>query len=249
MSNLAQTRDYRGVYETGFRDPAIQPGNGAAKLGQWTMPEAYECEAPTISCSLNVRLGLLPNGTRVKEDPNGTLDWSAAFLRVLWGAGLGKRDMQIAELDIMDGMSFPLIARDATFIIVYPKVTGLPANGVQPAIDVSVSVGIGTTGAQGVCGARRSVLIGDLPNANPSATFPIPPYAVSASYASTAANPSVTLSQRRAPIQASTLLSVSTIQKPELQRVPIVQAARGFDIVGPIGGSAGNRVIFYLSLA
>jgi hypothetical protein len=248
MSNLAQTTDYRGVYKTGFREPKIQPGDTNAVLGQWSMPDQLVCQAPTVSCSLNVRLGLQSNGTRLAETPGGVLDWSAAFLRVLWGSGTGKTDMQIAELDIMDGMSFPLIARDATFTIVYPKVT-LPSGGVQPIIDVSVSVGIGTTGAQGVAGARRTVVVGDLANANPSSVFPIPAYAVSACYASSDANASVTLNQTRSPAQGALIIGVSTIQKQEFQRVPIIQAARGFSIVGPAGGSAGNRVIFFLSLA
>lgn len=254
------------VYHTGGRERSILPGD-TKKIFVWHMPAGLhgvdrrqdqrnnwgECgddAAPSVVASVCVKLGVDPDPTANKQIfPDGVhVNWSDAFLRVSFGSGSGGTDDSDVELDLINGDSFPLVARDAEFYCIYPKNDNPQSPIVQPIIDVSISVGIGVVGAAGERGARRSIKLGNL-NSAQSNVFPVPRYAVGAVLQSTdAATAAAVLTQRCAPVAGADILAISTIQKQEYQSVPIVNGARGFDVTTTTNAT-GVSVIFYLSPA
>jgi hypothetical protein len=247
------------VYHASVQQQNVEPKDGIQKLGTWCSPpdegdeanakraaagDPDECDdttgAPTVAATVSVKL------SAGEADEFAT--WEDAFLRVRFGSG--EIDDQILELDLMNGVSFPLIARNAIFEIVYPIVKKA-GETYQPKIDVQVSIGVGVLGSSGARGARRTVLIGDLGNADQggsSAPFLIPPFAVGAVYASADATATATLAQVGSIINGLPVLAVNTIEKFEYRSVPVRHGARAA-VLTTAAQSLGNAVIFYLSPA
>src|SRR5258708_19172528 len=235
------------VYLTGGRNKTLQPGE-QKRLFKWEMPvglfghEKDERDednepvdaAPTVSVTLGVQLGEQTNAQgQVVIFPEGQhVDWSDAFLHVVWGSGSGATDDAEMDIDLINGTSFSLIARDAQFYIHYPIPTSpVPAGLVQPVIDVSISVGIGDLGSgTGVRSARRTVKVGNTTGGNASGQLAIPRFAHGAILASQDATAGATLTQQRSPVTAGDTLSVATIQKQEYQSIPAFTGARGFNV-------------------
>jgi hypothetical protein len=246
------------VYHASVQKQNLGPAVGFQKIGTWCSPpdegdeanreraEAGEggCEdttgAPTVSCTIGVALSA--------GEPDAFSTWEDAFLRVRFGSG--EIDEQILECDLVNGTSFPLIARNAIFELVYKPVETDPAVKRQPKIDVQISIGVGVLGSSGARGARRTVLIGDIPGqgGGTSPVFPIPPFAVGAVYASTDATATVTMTQGGSFANATPILAVNTIEKFEYRSVPVRHGARAFTIT-TVAPTTGNAVIFYLSPA
>ena len=248
------------VYKTGGREKSLAPGQPQKRIFAWEMPhglfaaedfdEDGECVdyAPTVAVTIGVQLGE-QNGQVVADGAH--VDWSDAFLHVVWGSGSGCTDSAEMDVDLINGTSFSLVARDAQFYVTYPTPQNpSPANLVQPFIDVSISVGIGDLGSgTGVRSARRTIKVGDLTHGATSAIFPIPRFAHGAVLLTADAVAGQTFQQLRAPIAGADVLAVSTIQKQEYQSVPIYSGARGFDLIDTTAqtGSTGNAVLFYLA--
>jgi hypothetical protein len=243
------------VYHASVQQQNLGPKAGEQKIGTWCSPpdpgerrggaagDPDECEdttgAPTVSATVSVALA--------KGEVDAFSTWEDAFLRVRFGSG--EIDDQVLELDLMNGVSFPLIARNAIFYLVYP-VRG-EQGGVkhQPKIDVQVSIGVGVLGSSGARGARRTVICGDVGQGGGTiGPFTIPPFAVGAVYASADATATATLVQVGSPTNALPVLSVATIEKFEYRSVPVKHGARAFTLA-TAALSTGNAVIFYLSPA
>ena len=257
------------VYKTGGREKSIQPGANSQRIFAWEMPPGLfgigrdpdgDCTdaAPTVSVTLGVQLGLQANPAapgQLITFPDGVhVDWSDAFLHVVWGSSSdddgGSTDGAEMDVDLINGTSFSLVARDAQFYVSYPIPSAPdPGNLVQPVIDVSISVGIGDLGnGAGARSARRTVKVGALNSGATSGVFAIPRFAHAAVLLTRDATAGQTFQQLRAPVAGADLLAVSTIQKQETQSVPIYTGARGFDLIDTTqGGSAGNAVMFYLA--
>lgn len=270
MSNLPPSRNMppprrrRGatlgfVYHASVQQQGFGPKAGMQKLGTWCSPpdegdeqndhrrEAGgpdECDdtsgAPTVSATVSVKLAA------GEQDAFST--WEDAFLRVRFGSG--EIDDQVLDLDLMDGVSFPLIARNAIFYVVYPIVKKAGETR-QPKIDVQVSIGVGVLGSSGARGARRTIIVGDLGadgQGGTSAPFLIPPFSVGAIYASTDAGTTATLEQVGSVANGLPLLALNVIEKFEYRSAPIRHGARAAKLT-TTGTTTGNAVIFVLSPA
>lgn len=189
-------------------------------------------ESFTLVCSVNVKL----SGSAADVANN---DISDAFLEVDFGGG--DSDSSAFSMDLIDGTSFPAIGECNVFLN-YPPVAAV----VQPAIDVSVSVGKLEVGAQSALGCRRTI---KAPITNgTSAILPIPKFAVQAVYANaTVAVAAAQFDQLRAPVGGATVLSTLALGKTQATSVPIINGARAFQLT--VGGSTGDAVIFNLSPA
>lgn len=238
----------------------LGPKTGAQKLGTWCSPpdegdeanerraaagDADECMdtsgAPTVAGTVGVRLA--------KGETEAFATWEDAFLRVRFGSG--EIDDQILELDLMDGVSFPLIARNAIFELVYPPTKEVDGVRHQPKIDVQISIGVGVLGSSGARGARRTILVGDLGADGVGGTsdpLPIPPFSVGVVYASADATATASIEQVGSLTNGLPLLAVNTIEKFEYRSVPVRHGARAFKLT-TAASSVGNAVIFYLSPA
>lgn len=257
------------VYKTGGRERSLAPGSIGKKIFKWEMPSGLfaaspwdenrrdtgECgddAAPIVTVSVCVRLGIDDSPGANKQDfpDSAPVNWSDASLLVTFGSSSGCVDDSSFEVDLLNGLCFSMVARDAEFYINYPVVEQQQGGIVQPIIDVSLAVGIGSEGSQGARPPRRTIKIGGLAGGagNPSPTLPIPRFSVGAVYVSADGTAAATFNQRAAPFAGAALLSQSTIQKQEYQSIPIVNGARGFDIF-TAAGSEGNAVLFYLAPA
>jgi hypothetical protein len=245
--NARFRRRERSIYKTGFRNSLVLPTNGAnlQDVGKWEMPPCMWDEgAPTVAVSVSVALGI-KDGQRIAEEQ--AQDITAAFLLVKWGSGKACQDVCTAEFDLIDGVSFPLVAHDATFYVVYPANGNV--NVPQPGLDVSVSVGLAPIGSGACRAARRTREIGDLQQPGfVSAPFTIPNFATGAIYASSDGTATAVLTQLTAPIAGAATRSIATMGKQEFQSVPVIQGARGATLTTP-AASLGNKVIFLLSPA
>jgi hypothetical protein len=253
------------VYRTGGREPSIVPGTLLKTILKWEMPPGLfghsyeenqngECgddAAPVVTATLGVQLGLLADGSRF---PDGVhVDWSDAFVQVSYGSSSGCNDAQTVDVDLMDGTALGLVARDATFAVSYPTPQSPdPAGLVQPIIDVSISIGIGSLGSgAGVRSARRTVKIGNIGNQGAGGTsgvLPIPRYAHSAIFSSADNLTTATMNQLRAPIAGSDNLSIVALGKQEGNAVPIYPGARGFTLTTATQATTA-AVIFLLAPA
>lgn len=248
------------VYHASLQQPNLGPTQGPMlqKIGTWCSPPdegdkqnlrrreaGEECEdttgAPTVAVTVSVKLAA--------GEPDAYSTWEDAFLRVRFGSG--EIDDQVVDLDLMDGVSFPLIARNAICYLVYPINGEEDGVKLQPKIDVQVSFGVGVLGSSGARGARRTVLVGNLGedgHGGTSAPFLIPPFAVGAVYASADTTTSATLVQTGSLINGLPVLAVNTIEKFEYRSVPIRHGARAGTLT-TADPSQNNAVIFYLSPA
>jgi hypothetical protein len=224
-------------------------GTEPQQLGAWpscdAAPDLYE-GAPSVACTVNVQLSV-DNPT--DDDTAQLFDWSDAYLRVKYGSG--ELDLPILELDLMNGCSFPLVARSAQFELVYPiDASADPASKLQPKIDVSVSIGVGVLGASGARGARRTIKCPtEGQNAHISALLPIPKFAVGAVLQTATTTASGQFNQFPSDVgTGGQQLSISTVQKEEYQSVPVVHGARGFSL-STAAEEPSAKVIFYLSPA
>lgn len=245
------------VYHASIQQPNLGPQDTPHKLGTWCSPpdegdernderaragDPDECDdttgAPTVSATCSVKLAA--------GEPDALSTWDDAFLRVRFGSG--EIDDQFLDVDLNE--SFPLIARNAIFYLVYPKNGEQDGVKHQPKIDVQVSIGIGTLGSSGARGARRTIKCGDIAGQGGGTVgpFAIPPFAVSASYVSTDATATATFAQGGSATAATPLLAVNTIEKFEYRSVPVRHGARGFTLQTAVP-STGNAVVFYLSPA
>lgn len=250
--------DENRKYKTGARSQRIQPNTFNNEILSWEMArgvysptgEPWDDCAPTISVAVAVRLGQVLNADRtITPFPDGpNVDWSAAKLLVRWGTSSGNLDTAAMECDLVDGMSFTLNARGATFAIDYGPPVAFAQGLVQPVIDVSISVAIGTGGhSDSAFMCRRTVTVGATAAGAPSGLFSIPPFSSSAIYQSESiAGASATFNQTMSAIAGSATVAQDTIQKQLSQAVPIAHGARGFSITTP-ADTTRSAVIFLLA--
>jgi len=240
------------VYHRGSKTVVhSQPNPVKQLLFKWCPPVCRNCNEPcqaiTPALVATVGVTLAPG---VVDQFNFT--WEGAFLLVEYGSG--DPDLQTVELDLMNGVSFPLIGgggKYVNFYIVYPT---LPPSALEvvpfaPDIEVSISVGVHGYGGTGPRSARRTVFVGDLAALAVSAVFPVPRYAVGAAFATTDTLAALSFQQLASPLAGGTLLAQDTLSKLEYESVPVVHGARGFTVTDAGAGTNQARVIFYLAPA
>jgi hypothetical protein len=249
----------------------LGPNGGLQRIGEWKAPpwlfvnsanNVYDrCDpedrgAPTVGCTLYVELSM---PFRIQEQNGIVTNFSTlgASLIVKWGSG--ETDDPQAEMDMINGTSFPLIAKSAQFFLNYqpgfPAPNGFPTT--QPNIDVSISVGLWCHGSQGHCVPRRTVdvgvaggTLGNLAAGQSSSPAPVPPFGVAAILSTADTTASSQISLLASPNNAASIIQVATLMKQEFQKVPLRNGSRGFVLTNTSGApSVGNAVIFTLALA
>ncbi len=249
------------AYHTGkVGDIAPQPtGKGKELLFVYKRPSSCEACAreqgnvppcwdptPTVSVSIDVETSPMESG-----DPE-LFDASDAFLLVEFGSGFAGVKNSL-ELDLLNSTSLPLVAESANFYVVYPQREFDPQVPiVQPVLRVAISVGERDYGSSGPRAPRRSVLVGDLVFEDSpvvSALLPIPKYAVGAIYSSTSKTATVDMIQFSNSVGTPNVaLTRQAMLKPEYQSIPILNGARGFQILTS-ATALRTVVIFYLGPA
>jgi hypothetical protein len=251
----------QGGTDPGTSPRAIQCPVGGYELFEWSAKSTYYCERCERVATIESGRCQRCNGAcrRAEDDwvvvanvafrlsagqaDVGTNDVSDAFLVVTFGAdNHGPRSSM--AVDLMNGVGVPIVGRRAQFTVFYPLTS---VNGAtQPAIYVSVSIGISVGGGAGTKSPRRTVKIGDLQNNATSAVQAIPPFAASAAYTSHDATVAATLNQLVAPLNGAAPIADSPLNKLDSADALVANGARGFTLTASGGALTRAAVVFFL---
>lgn len=246
-------KDDGGSYDwttAGGRAPSIGPMGTGINADEQQVFEfdarRYLCREgdPCLVANVAVRLA---SG---QIDVSGN-DISDVFMRVRYGSD-NHGPLSVADFDLIDGVSVPILGRLANFSVVYPKMGTLQIPVEQPLLDISISIGVGDGQSGGTRGARRTIKVGDVGNGQtgPAAgPLPIPNFAVSAVYASNDTTTGATLQQTLSPINGSTVIALSVMSKVVEQSVAIIPGARGFSVNASQAALTRPVVVFLLDMA
>lgn len=231
-------------WHAGMRRDQLGPQDTGkdARLGVYCVPDGYFAPgiAPTLDLSLGWKLSAGQNDAV-------NLDMSDAFVVFEFGSGDGADDNRV-EVDLIRGQCVTLPARSVIGKLVYPIQPNPQNLFIQPALDISVSIAMGS----GSCNKppQRTVKVGNIVFVNaPVETnvFPIPPYARSAVLVTADNTVSLTINwytQDEAAAPTGILVGQDTIAKLDRDGVPVPTGARGFTLVA--GANVARAAVIFL---
>lgn len=233
----------------GFRAPGVRSApagdpRNRTHVGEWTAgPEWCDREDPVLSVSIAVSLADVSQGQSIDAfSASANLDFSDAFLEISFGND-NHGPESIVDVDLIAGTAIEIVGRRANFNVVYPTTT---ANGAtSPLLDVSVSLGIGSSGGVGNV-PRKTVKVGALQQNVESLKVAIPPFAHLMSLQTTDNLAQAVLLQYGSGNSA--VLAQSTLQKAQGVEVPVANGAR-FVTLTAGSVATGAAVVFFLNAA